>query len=923
MSVGIINEGIASKHRMASKIATGVVLIISIAVIFGWFLDIRFLKIIYPGFVSMKFNTALGFLFSSIAILIINPAIKSRQLKTLYFVCALIPFLIGTLTLAEYLLDVDLLIDTLFIEDNTYLVETYIPGRMSPNTAIGFVILSLVIFFNISTRWISSVIAQMGASVLVMLSVLPIMGYGYGESTLFGYSVYTRMALHTAFSFMLLNFGVLVSKPGEGALSILSYKTFGGKIARRLLPVLLALPLLAVWYRLMLGKYGLAEDPFYIYLGSIFLILFIVFLIWWLFQSIVSLSAEWQQMMQYIIKHDPNGIAVLDSKLRYLFASKRHLSDFNLSEREIMGKHHYEVFPDLPQHWMDAHQKALSGEIVNQDEDLYVAEDGAVHFTRWECRPWYKHDGTIGGIVVYSEVITDRKLMENEIKKSAFDLKTVLNNAGDGIISVDKDGIITLINKAALQMLGYNLEEVKGTQLSSILNNIAARSISRTLFARKDGNTFPVEYICTPIIEDGVTMGSVCSFRDVTQRKHSEDVRDVLYEISRYSVSTQNIENLLSVIITQLSRIMDVSNFIAALYNSEKEMLKKIVFVDKHDYFDEWPVENSLSGVVVKSNKAILLNKSEALTFADNHGIKLMGSPAECWMGVPITTDSQSLGVLVMQSYTTENAYSPNDVKIMEMVANQLAIVIQREEMIAKLIKEKERAQESDRLKSSFLSNMSHEIRTPMNGILGFLDLLKETEVLEDQRNNYINIITKSGNRLLSTINDIIEISRIESGQLSVSTGEVDIREVIKDQIDFFAIQAKEKGIELRVCDNLPDSISVINSDRQKIESILTNLIKNAIKFTSTGYVEVCCYEEGGLLIINVKDTGIGIAKENLDSVFKRFVQGDSNVSLLYEGSGLGLSIVKAYSEILGGNAWVESEPEKGSCFYFSIPIGN
>lgn len=245
--------------------------------------------------------------------------------------------------------------------------------------------------------------------------------------------------------------------------------------------------------------------------------------------------------------------------------------------------------------------------------------------------------------------------------------------------------------------------------------------------------------------------------------------------------------------------------------------------------------------------------------------------------------------------------------------------IIERE-----LIAAKEKAEESDRLKSAFLANMSHEIRTPMNGILGFTSLLKNPNLTGEKQKKYISIIEKSGDRMLKTINDIIDISKIESGQVGIIISEVNLNNQIDELLVFFLPEAKKKNIQLSITSSLPDQQANMKTDKEKINSILTNIIKNAIKYTQKGSIEIgytVRKKEGKKEFeFFVKDTGIGIPKNRLDAIFNRFVQADIEDRQVFEGSGLGLSIAKAYVEMLGGTIWVESKVGIGSQFYFTIP---
>ncbi|MEA4983346.1 MAG: LytS/YhcK type 5TM receptor domain-containing protein [Paludibacter sp.] len=241
--------------------------------------------------------------------------------------------------------------------------------------------------------------------------------------------------------------------------------------------------------------------------------------------------------------------------------------------------------------------------------------------------------------------------------------------------------------------------------------------------------------------------------------------------------------------------------------------------------------------------------------------------------------------------------------------------------MNEKLIEAKEKAEESDRLKTVFLQNISHEIRTPMNGILGFLDLLNDENILEEDRKNYIDIINKSGKRLLTTINDVIEISRIESGQVRITHSEVNVDEMMAYLYNFFMHQASDKHLKLILAGTTSSNDLILKTDKPVLEGILINLLKNAIKFTTEGFVEFGYYHENNSLIFYVKDSGCGIPADRQKAVFERFVQSDLSITRAYEGSGLGLAIAKSYIEMLEGKIWVESEINKGSTFFFSLPF--
>lgn len=247
--------------------------------------------------------------------------------------------------------------------------------------------------------------------------------------------------------------------------------------------------------------------------------------------------------------------------------------------------------------------------------------------------------------------------------------------------------------------------------------------------------------------------------------------------------------------------------------------------------------------------------------------------------------------------------------------------ITERKRIESEIIRAKEAAEESNRLKSAFLANMSHEIRTPMNGILGFTNLLSEPDLTGEEKDRYIDIIHKSGQRMLSTLNDIIEVSMIETGQLSLQISEMNTYETMVELCNFLRPEAEKKGLLFQV--EAEPAGSVVHTDKGKFTSIVTNLIKNAIKYTDSGFIHVKLIVTSEQLKFSVKDSGIGIPENKLEAIFNRFEQVDPDPSRIYEGSGLGLSISKSYAEFLGGTIQVESAPGKGSTFIVTLPAGS
>lgn len=247
--------------------------------------------------------------------------------------------------------------------------------------------------------------------------------------------------------------------------------------------------------------------------------------------------------------------------------------------------------------------------------------------------------------------------------------------------------------------------------------------------------------------------------------------------------------------------------------------------------------------------------------------------------------------------------------------------VSERKRLTDELIKAKEKAEESDRLKTAFLHNISHEIRTPINAIVGFAEFLNEPEFSPEKRKHFAEVIIRNSNQLLGIINDLVSIATIESGQEKVLEHPLSLNGVMQFIYHQFQLKAQEKQLQLNIVTPVTPGSDSIVSDEIKLRQILSNLVSNAFKFTQKGQIDFGYHINHNDVEFFVKDTGIGIPAEFQEEIFKRFRQVETNATRVYGGSGLGLSISKAYVELLGGKMWLTSSLGEGSTFYFNVPL--
>lgn len=365
----------------------------------------------------------------------------------------------------------------------------------------------------------------------------------------------------------------------------------------------------------------------------------------------------------------------------------------------------------------------------------------------------------------------------------------------------------------------------------------------------------------------------------------------------RYRRLFESAKDGILIVDAETGKIIDVNPFLIKLLGISKEE-----FTEK----DIWEI-GFFRDVAANKDKFLELQRQEYVRYEN--------LPLETSDGLKINVEFVS------------NVYLENNRRIIQC---NIRDITERKKAEKELIQAKEKAEKSDQLKSAFLANMSHEIRTPMNGILGFTELLKEPNLTGEVQKEYIDIIEKSGARMLNLINDIISISKVESDQMEINVSPTNVNELIKDISTSFLPEVEQKHLKLLYLNNLPIKDCIINTDKEKVTAITTNLIKNAIKFTTTGYIETGYTNKAGYLEFFVKDTGAGIPEEQKELIFERFRQGSDSLIRNYEGAGLGLSISKAYVEMLGGKIWAESNQtssstgqpgvKSGSILFFNIP---
>ncbi|MCX6259724.1 MAG: ATP-binding protein [Bacteroidia bacterium] len=636
----------------------------------------------------------------------------------------------------------------------------------------------------------------------------------------------------------------------------------------------------------------------------------------------------------------PEMIYEVDITGKVLYANNHGMKFFGYTKQDLVrGVYISEIFPESYAKMIENLKGLSSPDQVSSNEYNAKRKDGSIVPIMTHSFALFHNNKIIG----YRGVVTDisrQRNYEDQINREKAFLEHLVDSIPEAIAILSREGKITIINKEFTDLFGYSREEAIGSKLDDLIvpEELKADSISidsltaekhkvvkQTIRQDKSGNKIQVSLIATNMIINNEIVASLGIYRDVSFERKSQLIQEILYNISTAALNQIDIKDIYPTIVHELSKIWDTNNFFIALYDRKSDTLSMPFFSDEKDKFENLPARKTITKWVIGVRKSVLLKINDLKDLENSGNIALVGTPCKVWMGVPLKADKEIIGIMALQDYHDEEKFSQEDVNVLEFIANQIAIAIQRRTMIDNVIQASRKAEEAAQSKQQFMSTMSHEIRTPLNEVIGITNLLLQGNPREDQM-DFIKTLRFSGNHLLTLVNDVLDYNKMESGKIVFEQAQFSLNDFLKDILRTYSFRSKSKNLEFDIIkeNELP---SEVIGDSIRLNQILSNLLSNALKFTQKGSIhviikEIECKNKKSRIEFLVRDTGLGIPKDKHDMIFESFTQASPDTTRHYGGTGLGLAICKKLIELQGGKINVESEPEKGSTFRFILSFG-
>ena len=612
------------------------------------------------------------------------------------------------------------------------------------------------------------------------------------------------------------------------------------------------------------------------------------------YYSAVTIEQQYKTLQAAFDNYEPSF--VIDQVGTIIEANKSFAAIFGKEAHEVINCN---VFDFIPPELAASRKRKVEEAFQTARRVIFEDErDGQV--IRHTIYPITDSSGTITQLHITANDITELRMAEKEALKSNIVSSALVEQIPGAFLIMDGSGRV-------VQWNAHERDVIAGKSESEMANTLLMETIhpdDRSLVGEKISSLFQSDH------ED------------------SAEVRILIHggpEFRWYKISAKRI------IINDTAYLIGIASDF-----TDHKLAEDAALQHSEDRFKTLFAEHSAVKLVIDASTANIIDANQAAADFYGWSIEELRSmnmvdinttcPEQAQLAIEKSRLSGTHPVIFQHrladgSFRTVEAYATKiNVEGKDVFYAIIHDITLQKQMHDELVAAKEKAEETDRLKSAFLATITHELRTPMNGILGFSELLMDPELPQEESVEFIDLIHQSGLRLLTLINELIDLARIEAGETMVQQDDTNVNMLLKDLTAFFKLEIHKKGLRLTCTPGLSDSESIIKTDSAKLTQVLTNLVNNALKFTFTGGIDIGYTMQNGILEFYVKDSGIGIPVAMQEKIFERFIQVDNPLTRQIEGSGLGLSIAKGYVAMLGGAIRLESVEGEGTTFTFTIP---
>lgn len=644
---------------------------------------------------------------------------------------------------------------------------------------------------------------------------------------------------------------------------------------------------------------------------------------------------------ELLVRWKPDGTIV--------FSNKAYNDYYKHSHRSEIKNNLFDNLPEEAILRLKSHVNQLTPEnpIVLEKHETPGNEGPRWHL--WTDRGIFDNQGNLIEIQSIGLDITDLEKASSEAQTQQTFFEELFNNSPYALVFLNPKNHVLRINQAFTKIFGYTPEEAIGKPIyelivpegmhsnwAQLIGNVlkGEEIFSETIRRRKDGSLLEVRLTGRPVYLRGQLQGIFGIYEDITQQKQNQrhlqrhaHLIELILSITQSP--SMDYRNMLNKTVKEATHLMEAD--FGVIFEYKPHVKETIVHAYIESFETECSILSRLTELLEEPGNMILQ------TLTTNHPIVLQqqnkdeaalmerlcpGKGIKSMMFIPAYYEGHLSAALIVGSLK-KNHFGTHNLTEGTLLMDAVWRSVEQQRLVQELRKALQKAEESERLKSSFLATMSHELRTPLNAIIGFSSLIDESMAIEDIMDS-LRTIQASGNHLLNLINDMFHLSAIEAGHFSVSAETISVSRLfseIKDFIISYQQVENKQNLQIRY---LPDPSAEdlkIVTDIQKLNDILVNLIKNAIKFTDEGVVEYGYKVGKDTITFFVKDTGVGIPEDKFGVIFEKFRQGDDSSTRRHGGTGIGLTLVKGLTELLGGRVYFESKVGKGSTFYVEIPI--